>query len=237
MFDRNVFELKVGLFVIIGLIIFLIVLFSIGDININQNGYSFNIIFSFVDGVSGGSPVQYAGVAIGYVKGVDVYFDKEMNRNMAKLNLWINNEHTKIEKDSRIIINTLGLLGEKYIEIFPGTPSSGYIKKDDNIRGSDPILMCDVTEKFNSLADTASTLMDDVKSGKGTVGQLFVNDSLYKNIDSLTYSAGNVFSKMDKGQGTLGQFLTNPSIYDNLEEFTADIKSNPWKLMNKPKGE
>ena len=90
---------------------------------------------------------------------------------------------------------------------------------------------------LNSLTDSLDELMNNIREGKGTVGQLFTNDSLYKNLDTLTASAGSVFNKLDDGNGTIGKFLTDDSVYDNIEEFTADIKANPWKLLNKPKGE
>ncbi len=56
---------------------------------------------------------------------------------------------------------------------------------------------------------------------------------LKKILDSLSV----ITDRIKNGEGTIGKFLTDEGVYDNIEAFTEDIKQNPWKLMNKPKGE
>ena len=236
MFDTTKFELKVGLFVIIGVIIFLILIFSIGDIKLDKNGYQFFISFSFVDGISKGSPVQYAGVSIGHVKDVLIYYNEEEKKNMVKTVVWINDGSDRIEKDSMPVINVLGLLGEKYIEILPnGGNDSGFVKANDVIRGKDPIIMSEVTESLSQLAASANSIAKKIEEGKGTIGKLFSDEALYDNLTGATSSANNILKKIENGEGSLGKFIGKDTVYNNVEEFTTDIKDNPWKLLNKPK--
>jgi phospholipid/cholesterol/gamma-HCH transport system substrate-binding protein len=236
MFNKSRFELKVGLFVIIGVILFIFVIFSVGDIKFDKNGYGFYISYSYVDGIGMGSPVQYAGVSIGYVKDVIIYYNQDEKKNMVKTHVWINDGATKIEKSSVPVINVLGLLGEKYIEILPnGVEAMGYVQENEVIRGKDPIIMSEVSESLSQLADSASIIVKNIEAGKGTVGKLFSDDGLYDNLVSVSGSASNILEKIDKGEGTLGKLITKDTVYDNLEEFTTDIKDNPWKLVNKPK--
>ncbi|MDD4202524.1 MAG: MlaD family protein [Candidatus Omnitrophica bacterium] len=236
MFDKSRFELKVGLFVIIGVVIFLIIIFSIGDIKLNKNGYEFYIKFSFVDGIGKGSPVQYAGVSIGHVKDVIIYYDEEEKKNMVKTLVWINDGNDRVEKDALPVINVLGLLGEKYIEILPdGGTENGFVKANDVIRGKDPIIMSEVTESLSQLAASANAIAKNIEEGKGTIGKLFSDESLYDNLTGATSSANNIFKKIEIGEGSLGKFINQDTVYNNVEEFTTDIKDNPWKLLNKPK--
>ena len=46
---------------------------------------------------------------------------------------------------------------------------------------------------------------------------------------------GVVGMDLKEGRGTLGKLLTDESIYNNLDDLTSDLKSNPWKLLYRPK--
>ena len=65
--DRS-FELKVGLFVGIGILIFFIIVFSIGDVTLIKRVYRIYTVFSFVNGITEGAPVRLAGVDIGHIE-------------------------------------------------------------------------------------------------------------------------------------------------------------------------
>jgi phospholipid/cholesterol/gamma-HCH transport system substrate-binding protein len=198
--DSRAFELKVGVFILIGVAILFIIVFSIGDINLSKTGYNIKVIFNFASGIGPSAPVRLAGVGVGQVQGIHIIHDAKDNKTKAELTAWIN-DNIKIEEDAVVTINTLGLLGEKYLEIFPGTPGSTAVKPNGTIIGKDPVPMEKVTENLASLSESVKAIVDKIKSGEGTIGKLLYDDA----------------------------------IYNNLEEFTADIKKNPWKLLNKPR--
>ena len=118
--STKTFELKVGIFIMIGVAIMFLIVFSVGEINFAKTGYKIRVIFSFANGIGGTAPVRLAGVGIGQVQGIRILRDEKANTTKAELTVWIN-DNTKIENDAVVTINTLGLLGEKYLEIFPGT--------------------------------------------------------------------------------------------------------------------
>ena len=198
--DSRAFELKVGVFILIGVAILFIIVFSIGDINLSKTGYNIKVIFNFESGIGPSAPIRLAGVGVGQVQGIHIIHDAKDNKTKAELTAWIN-DNIKIEEDAVVTINTLGLLGEKYLEIFPGTPGSTAVKPNGTIIGKDPVPMEKVTENLASLSESVKAIVDKIKSGEGTIGKLLYDDA----------------------------------IYNNLEEFTADIKKNPWKLLNKPR--
>lgn len=183
MASEKSFELKVGVFVGIGIVIFFIIVFSIGDISLVKEGYRILTTFSFVDGVTESSPVRYAGVDIGHVERIGIYYDEGAKKNKVRLTVWINDKERKIEKDAVAIINTLGLLGEKYLEIFPGDITSGALRDGDVLKGQDPVVMRDVTNTLNKLAASADAVLTRLKEGKGTIGKLLVDESIYDNLD------------------------------------------------------
>ncbi len=132
-----------------------------------------------------------------------------------------------VEKDSRAVINTLGLLGEKYLEIFPGTVAD-FLEDGETLRGEDPIPVESMTAELKKLIDAAGEILGRVNRGEGTLGKFVTDDRLYMNLN-------DVARKVNEGEGTVGRFLTDETIYMNIEEFTQDIKEHPWKLMHKPR--
>jgi len=94
-------------------------------------------------------------------------------------------------------------MGEKYMEIAPGTAGKKILKNGDLLIGKDPVSMAKVFENLSGLTDSVKTVVDRLKNGQGTVGKLLTEDKIYKD----------------------------------LEAFVEDIKNNPWKLLNKPRGQ
>lgn len=207
--DMRAFEFKVGIFIMIGVAILFLIVFSIGDINISKSGYHIKVRFSFASGVGPASPIRLAGVGVGRVEGIHLVYDEKGQKTAAEVSAWIQQD-AKIEEDATVTINTLGLLGEKYLEIVPGTPGAKILKNNDMITGKDPVPMEKVTENLASLSDSVKSIVDRLKSGEGTIGKLLTKDDIYNNLEETT---------------------------KNFSEFSSDIRKHPWKLLNKPKGE
>jgi len=182
--ERNV-ELKVGIFVVIGIVIFFILVFSIGDITFVKEGYHVKAVFNFVDGITKSSPVRYAGVDAGHVDDIRVYFDEELGSTKVEVSAWINDPDRKIEKGAVATINTLGLLGEKYIEIFPGDPKNGMVEDGGILEGRDPIMMRNITDKLGFVAESACEILGRIRDGEGTIGKLLVEEKIYKDLEEL----------------------------------------------------
>lgn len=179
------FELKVGVFILIGIAILFFIVFSIGDINLSKTGYKIKVLFGFASGIGPTAPVRLAGVGVGQVQGIHIIYDEKEKKTKAELTVWINDE-TKIEEDAVVTINTLGLLGEKYLEILPGTSGKPALKPNDTITGKDPVSMEKVTENLANLSESVNSIVDKIKKGEGTIGKLLVDDSIYNNLEAFT---------------------------------------------------
>jgi len=183
--DSRTFELKVGVFILIGVAILFIMVFSIGDINLSKTGYKIKVQFQFASGIGPSAPVRLAGVGIGQVQGIQIIHDDKDNKTKAELTAWIN-DGIKIEEDAVVTINTLGLLGEKYLEILPGTPGKPVIAVNGVIIGKDPIPMEKITENLATLSDSVKVIVDRLKNGEGTIGKLLTDDAMYNNLEAFT---------------------------------------------------
>ncbi|MFH1061532.1 MAG: MlaD family protein [Candidatus Omnitrophota bacterium] len=245
-------EFKVGVFVVVAIVLLSMIVFQIGGINIfGANMYKLSVIFDFVGGVAKDAPVHVAGVAVGDVKDVEIFYNTEKKKTQVRLVLLIRKQ-VKIPKDSVASINTLGILGEKYVEIVPGEERDNFLTEDDFIIGNNPVQLEKLTESLvdivgdqtvrDSLKESfynvriatenlrqASELLNetiaDVKSGKGTIGKLINDDSIYNQTEAMVV---NLNIKLDK---------TVTDLNFSLNELVSDLKSHPWKLLQRPKEE
>lgn len=232
MTTKSRIELAVGIFIVIGLFILVSFVFFIKDFQIIKPGYNFNIIFGFANGVKVGAPVRLAGVDVGEVKDIDVISNYSAAATTVKVKVWVN-KYVCVPQDSQVWINTLGLLGEKYIEIIPGKNYKLMVGSGHDISGSDPVPIDEITKEAKKivakLEDTLNgfnELLEKVKKGEGSLGKLIYDDSMYNNINELV-------AKLNSGQGTIGKLISDDAIYKNFEELSEDIKRHPWKLLFK----
>ncbi len=62
-----------------------------------------------------------------------------------------------------------------------------------------------------------TALLKEVRAGKGTVGKLFTDEQLYRDLNTLLTSAEGVVAGINKGKGTLGQLMNDPAAYRSLQ--------------------
>ncbi len=177
------FELKVGVFVFIGIIMLFIIVFSIGKIYLFQPGYRMRVLFNFAGGISDAAPVRLAGVDVGEVDNIKIFYDEEMLRTRVEVIAWIK-KNVKIEKDAVVRVNTLGMLGEKYLEIIPGTRDAGFVDEGGILIGEDPIMMDQLAEDLKDIADSAGVVMTRLDRGEGTIGKLLAEDTIYVELEA-----------------------------------------------------
>jgi len=226
MFRDQKLEMKVGLFIGIGIFLMFFIVFSISDLTVFEKGYNIEVIFDYENGLTEDAPVRLAGVHIGEVKKMGIFYDQDASKTRVKLDIWVKGS-IRIEEDAVARINTLGLLGEQYLELSPGQ-SSRFLKSGDVIIGKNPVNVGQQMDKMSELIGSVSTIFKKAEAGEGTLGKLLVEDTLYNDLTTIT-------GRLSKGEGTIGKFLVDDAVYNNIEEFTADIKAHPWKLLQKPR--
>lgn len=183
LFGKTKLEFKVGVFVFFSLIVLVIFVLSIGDLKDWSSGYYLKFTFNFINGVKIGAPVRYAGVEVGEVKEIRFVSYLEQ-KTKVELLCWIPKK-IKIPVDSTIWINTLGLLGEKYVEIMPGKDFQKYLDSNDALPGNDPIAMHELIALAKSITDDFEVIVSRMKDGSGTIGKLIGDDTIYNEVEAL----------------------------------------------------
>jgi phospholipid/cholesterol/gamma-HCH transport system substrate-binding protein len=182
-FGKTKLELKVGVFVFIGLTILTVFVLSIGGFKTWTSGYRVHFIFHFVNGVKVGAPVRVAGVDVGMVKEIRFIPPSQDSKTKVDIISWVKKD-TQIPIDSRIWVNTLGLLGEKYVEVMPGKDYSKVLTDDQDLVGEDPMPMQEVTDLAVKIADDIDTLLVKIRNKEGTLGKLIYEDTIYNELET-----------------------------------------------------
>ncbi|MFH0771505.1 MAG: MlaD family protein [Candidatus Omnitrophota bacterium] len=229
-------EFKVGIFVAIGVAIFISMIFSIGSFKTFEQRYNIRVQFDFANGVQIAAPVRLAGVEVGEVKDIDIVFDAVKKKTFVQLDIFLSKKAV-IEEDAEAFINTLGLIGEKYVEILPGTTGGKILKPGDILIGRESIPVEKLTEKGY---EVVAGLGDTIKSLNKVIGDAETQEAFKAtalDLRRLIASTNVVMDKVKAGEGTIGKLFMDDGLYNELGDFVKDLKAHPWKLLQKPRGQ
>jgi len=183
-FGKTKLELRVGVFVFIGLVILVVFILSIGGFKTWSSGYRINLSFNFVNGIKVGAPVRFAGVDVGEVNRVKLEFVPQESRSNVNLEIWIRN-NIKIPSDYTVWVNTLGLLGEKYVEIIPGKEYADLIKANETLVGVDPMPIHQIFNNAESILRNLDESIVKIKNKEGSLGKFIYDDAIYNELEAL----------------------------------------------------
>ena len=183
-FGKTKVELKLGTFVFMGLVILVIFVLSIGGFKTWSSGYRLNLVFNFVNGVKIGAPVRFAGVDVGEVKKIHLQFKPDQNHAKVFLEVWVR-DVVCVPPDSTVWVNTLGLLGEKYVEIIPGKDYANALKENQFLVGVDPIPTHELFNKAENIMGNLDSGIARIVNEEGTLGKLLYDDKLYNELEAL----------------------------------------------------
>ncbi|MBI4683466.1 MAG: MCE family protein [Nitrospirae bacterium] len=221
-------KLKVGVVITIALlIIFLAVMFA-G--NIGKVLTPRVMIYALVDDVKGlrdGSPVWFSGVEIGSVKAISFSVRRRVEVEMS-----IASDSLKyLKKDSRANIMVLGLLGDKYVEISPGSNEAEGLKAGDFISGTSQIEINDVVQasqasiaKISDFVGMLEEILVRIEKGKGTVSRFIQDPAVYENLKEAIRELTALVRKIESGEGTMGRLINEDALYNDLSSSVKDIK-------------
>ena len=205
-------ELKIGIVAVGAIALAVMFIIAVGG----QGGFSwqqYSLITKFPDvkGLKSGAVVRVAGVEVGKVDEVT------LSGSEVEVTLKVNEENkSRITSESRASIGSLSLLGEPVIDITPSTKGTPLKDGDFLPAGRAPGQLADVAEGATQSLQQLTGILQDIRSGKGTVGKLFTDDQIYKEVDGLIASAGIVANELGRGRGTMGMLIRDPAAYNRF---------------------
>ncbi len=217
-------NIRLGLFVLAGIALFLISVFYIGsERNVFNKTFTVSAIFKNVEGLTEGDNVWLSGVKIGTVKNVTIVSEGQV---IVSLSLK-DKQNEFIKKNATAFIGSDGLVGNKIVVIRPGTASE-IIQDNDTINSLSPTdtqelinIAKDVGSNTKSLTDDLKLITTRINSGQGIVGELLhdgeLSRDLHETINSLKIASQNtnlatvdlkkLVSEINNGQGLVTKLI------------------------------
>lgn len=242
--DRKVANnVVVGVFITLGVIAFVFLLFNIGG-GTSLFSSQLHVIgrFTQVKGLHQGSEVSLSGLRIGVVKDIRIASDgsKDLIVELAISKKFAAN----LRKNSSATIKTQGVLGDKYVEVSIGSEDSPPLRNGDPINSGEQAdlftrsgnLVTDVSRYFdkdgevtvllhnlNKLSENLVDLSSQFKNQKSAVHELIYGNS-GTHINKSVASLDSILQKIDQGEGTLGALVNDPSVYEDLKTMMGGAK-------------
>ena len=236
-------EITVGVFVIAGIALLVFFVFVIGDLSTAfQPSYRLRVLFDSANGITDGSPVQYAGVEVGKVQSVSIVYPKDPQGTPQVQLLVKLPSRVLVRADDDASISTFGLLGEKYLSISPGLGQGAVLERDGQLIGKPPVSTERIMEQSNEVLTSFQQTLEGLNSLVGDPeARIYLKEAMQeardatRNWKALGDRLNVAMSYAESGEGNLGRLLFDDDLYQRMVLFVDDLRAHPWKLLSRPK--
>lgn len=217
-------EVKSGFFILLSIFALLIMTFIVGGMRGGEK-QDWLIQFGYAGGLEKGAPVYFAGKEVGKVKELIIQ-EGEERPILVKVEL---PKNIIVRRDSKAYIDTLGMMGEKMVEISPGTKDGEPIVPRNVISGEDPIPMHEMIGQLNSLTEEMNPMVK-------ILSELMQKnaETLQSTLDHLHGTTKGLDMVLNGNQEQIGKIIANlQETSANVRDMTTDLKKHPWRLVRK----
>ena len=234
-------NMRLGFFVGIGIVFFILGIYYIGSQrSIFSRSFTISGIFKDISGVKIGNDVRFSGINIGTVSTVEI-----LNDSLVQINFSIKEEVRQfIRKDSKIEITPEGLMGIKVVYIYTGTAGSEIVEDYDILETIEAVQISNIMRQLNTssintaiITKNVAEITEKINRGEGAFGKIFADESFAENLSRiadrtalLSENFAEITDKISKEQGTIGMLLSDTAFAnkishagENLEKSTQDL--------------
>lgn len=236
-------QLKVGLIVLMASVILVTLLFlmtSSAGLGIFSHKLTITTYFENSAGLKPGAAVNLQGVTIGTVKTVTVVSTPERKLTPVRVVMKLNEKYAdELHKDSKASLTTIGVLGDTVIDINSQFAVGPPLQDGDELKTLETPSLTDVVkasqgtiESLNVILAKMNTIVDNLQSGKGSIGQLINNPDLYNKLNGTVDELHKLTVNLNQGKGTIGKLVNDDTLYTRLNETTAKLQNIATELDN-----
>lgn len=239
---KNRRAIIVGLFIFLGLTIFIVGVLTLGGQNKTfVKKIAVRTIFDDVSGLQAGNNVWFSGVKIGTVKRMGFHGNSQVEVIMSLEE----KAQSYIRKNAKAKISTDGLIGNKIIVIYGGTMQAAPIEDGDNLGIEKAINTDDMMSTFQANNQNLLAITNDFKdiskklrNGQGSVGKLLTDEALINNLEStltslrkaslntehITASVYDYTAQLHKKGGLANDFVTDTAVFSNVRATVSQLR-------------
>lgn len=188
------FKIRLGLFVIGGIALFVFAIFIIGkQKNLFNPVFMLTSTFYNVSGLQVGNNIRFSGITVGTVDDIRI-----INDSTVRVDMMIQKDIRKfIKSDSKVAIGSEGLIGDRLLVISQGSTDAPVVKDGQQLVSKEPV--------------ETDAIMVTVQRTAGSV-------------EIISKQLAEIMLKVNSGQGTLGRFIHDTIIAENLNQTILDLK-------------
>lgn len=229
-------ETKLGIFTVLGLVLFGFSLYFLGGLSVTKT-YELNIKFNDVSGLPLKAPVKLAGVEIGKVKkikieGEDVVVVAEIHDGIT------------IRQGAQFSVVMTGIIGSKYLKVVQGYPGAAVLKPGEYILGQNDVPMdvmiaqtmssikefVDSVNNNGMLGTQLNQTMTEIRQLSTNLNQMLASMRPYithsvQNLDAASAKLADLLTAIDNGEGVLGSLVKDPQMKQEVKETVSDLRT------------
>ncbi|MBI1803647.1 MAG: MCE family protein [Ignavibacteriae bacterium] len=225
-------SLKVGLVVLVGLVVFVFIVSIVGtEQNVFASTYQLKFFLTNVHGLVNGAMISLGGLKVGYVR--DMRFATRDSVNGVDITADLLTKYrSTITTSTFAQIKTIGLLGDKYIDLTIGSRDEPPLVENSYI----PIIesfdiemagpqfrtaLADFTELLKSAKHIAATM----DRGEGSIGRLIKQPTIANEMERFLRSLNGLMAAVEEKRGALGKFIYDESFGRNISDVSSNLKN------------
>ncbi|MEO8515379.1 MAG: MlaD family protein [Flavobacterium sp.] len=228
---------KLGMFVIIGISLFVIAIYFIGiNRNLFVSTFQLKSHFKNVSGLKVGNNVRFSGINVGSVDGIEFISD-----TTVVVNLLIKKEVQQyIKTDAMASIGSDGLMGDKVLTISPGTASNSIVKNNASIASTNAIEMEDIMKSVKTSVDNISVITDQLtefsykmNDKNGALSKLLSDQTFANKMDATMNNVKNATKGLNENmEAAKHNFLLRGYFKKKKKAEEKKAEENKQELLN-----
>lgn len=229
-------QIRVGILLLVGLAVLAVGTFFIGEMGgVFGDRYRLVTLMRSAAGLVPGASVQLAGQGVGQVTEIEWIPPEERPETGEAVAVWlaVNRQvQAQVRSDSRARVRTQGLLGDRVVDIEPGSADARVLEPGDTLAASEPLAYQELLGQAATAVAELTSLSRDLESltrrllaGEGSLGRMVVDEALYRHLVEVSGSLGEFLDRVVRGEGTLGRLLTDEELYRRLSSGAAALDS------------
>ncbi|HEX2166718.1 MAG TPA: MlaD family protein [Longimicrobiales bacterium] len=236
--ERSMFDWKQGrvaLLVVVSTLLLAYGVYRVGKIfDIFADRYELSTLVPSALGLRPGAPVTLAGQRIGQVKAIEfIPVNVKVGENNLRVVIAVDEGvQEQIRADSRAFLRTQGLLGDKFVDIEPGTSGARILQPGDTLPSGESLdidqflnLAAGALDQATGIVLNLQELTGGLSRGEGTMGMLLNDDQLYNNLNAATAEMRTVLAQINRADGTFGRLVRDPAMYEQMHSAITRLDS------------
>jgi phospholipid/cholesterol/gamma-HCH transport system substrate-binding protein len=235
-------QLKVGIVILAAMAVMAVAIYKLGKAaNLFAKRYELISFLPNANGLRAGGTVFVAGQLAGTIKSIEFLpVDNDTTRNLRVRMAVDEGLREYVRGDSKVKVRTLGLLGDKVLDISIGSPKYPALKPGDTVSVAPSLdyeaVLAQAAGAVTDMVDLTRDLKKitgGIAAGEGTVGQLMTNRRLYDEFVGTMNRANTMLARFQNPNGTLSKLLDDPALYNRFVSVVESADSLVISLNDK----